>query len=39
MGKMKYVSLILQVENDLKYQFSIGVLKFGVCLIIKNLVE
>lgn len=30
MGKMKHVSLTLQVENDLKHQLSIGALKPGL---------
>lgn len=38
-GKMKHVSLTLQVENDLKHQLSIGALKLGARLITKNLVE
>lgn len=36
-GKMKHVSLTLQVENDLKHQLSIGALKPGARLITKNL--
>ena len=28
-GKMKHVSLTLQVENDLKHQLSIGALKLA----------
>ncbi len=39
MGKMKHVSLTLQVENDLKHQLSIGALKPGACSITKNLAE
>ena len=39
MGKMKHVSLTLQVENDLKHQLSIGALKPGARLITKNLAE
>ncbi|MEK8755887.1 hypothetical protein P2R60_20325, partial [Escherichia coli] len=38
-GKMKHVSLTLQVENDLKHQLSIGALKPGARLITKNLAE
>lgn len=38
-GKMKHVSLPLQVENDLKHQLSIGALKPGARLITKNLAE
>ncbi|STH15948.1 GntR family transcriptional regulator [Escherichia coli] len=34
-GKMKHVSLTLQVENDLKHQLSIGALKPGARLITK----
>ena len=38
-GKMKHVSLTLQVENDLKHQLSIVALKPGARLITKNLAE
>lgn len=38
-GKMKHVSLTLQVENDLKHQLSIGALKPSARLITKNLAE
>ncbi|MBN6124375.1 hypothetical protein JZL88_25780, partial [Escherichia coli] len=38
-GKMKHVSLTLQVENDLKHQLSMGTLNPTELLINKNLVE
>lgn len=34
MGKMKHVSLTLQVENDLKHQLSIGALGNATNLLI-----
>lgn len=37
--KMQHVSLTMQVENNLKYQLSIGALKPGARLITKNLAE
>ncbi len=39
MGRMKHVSLTLQVDNDLKHQLSIGALNTGARLITKNLAE